>query len=44
MAFKLLSLTLTHVKICDLALLATTTTAQPQPSYASNRKFSCANE
>ena len=42
MALKLLSLTLTHVAICGLAMLVTTTTAQPQPSYASKPKFSCA--
>lgn len=42
MTLRLLSPTLTHVAICGLAMLLTTTTAQPQPSYASNRKFSCA--
>jgi Circadian oscillating protein COP23 len=41
MAFKLLSLTLTNVAICGLAMLVTTTIA-PQLSYAGNRKFSCA--
>ncbi len=41
MAFKLLSLTLTYVAVCSLAMLVTTTTA-PQPSYASKPKFSCA--
>ncbi|GAX41802.1 hypothetical protein NIES4075_27990 [Tolypothrix sp. NIES-4075] len=42
MAFKLLSQTLTHVGICGIAMLVTTTTAPPQPTYASNRKFFCA--
>ncbi|MBD2607012.1 hypothetical protein H6G81_21400 [Scytonema hofmannii FACHB-248] len=41
MAFKLLSLTLTHVAICGLAMLVTTTIA-PQPTYAIKPKFSCA--
>lgn len=43
MTFRLLSQTLTHVAICGITLLTTfTTTAQPQPSYASNPKFFCA--
>lgn len=43
MIYELFSSTLTHVAICGVAMLLTfTTTAQPQPSYASNPKFFCA--
>ncbi|NEU77160.1 hypothetical protein PI95_032850 [Hassallia byssoidea VB512170] len=42
MTLRLLSPTLTKVAICAVAMLLTITTAPPQPSYASNRKFFCA--